>query len=98
MISPLIVMEPFIERNMAFRSMTAKEHGTISATVLPWRVMRIGCRVRRTRSRSFAQFALNSDIETSRMPFQLSHYMFDSVLRDCQPNPLPNDQAIWPQQ
>src|SRR3981189_45482 len=59
-----IILESFIEPIHAARS-TMGVGGMTSATGFPWRVMRMGWRVRGACSRSARHLALNSEMETS---------------------------------
>jgi len=58
--SPKMRAVPFIAPKLRGRG--GGEGGTISATVLPKRVMRTGLRVRRTRSSTARQVALNFEM------------------------------------
>src|SRR5215470_8032447 len=70
--SPRILMEFRMDPNRAARS-TTRAAGTTSATGLPWRVMRMGCFVFSTRSRSARHFALNTEMATSCMGVHPDH-------------------------
>jgi len=64
--SPTISIEPFIEPIHAARLWTETE-GTTSTMGFPNRVTRIGVLVLETSSNILRHFALNSEMDTSRM-------------------------------
>src|SRR6266481_7573198 len=89
MISPFMVAVPLIEASHDFLSITGLG-GTTSATGLPWRVTRMGSRVRRTCSRSARHLALNSEMETSIMASPFDHIIDHSQNNGQYPQRIEN--------